>query len=390
MVFCEPACCNYDKIISKSKYAYALSPSRSSDTRFNYAFHAQLTSTVINDYVIYDNVLTNESAAYDNTTGIFTCKSSGTYVFSWTTANSNCRASRADLLVNEISIGVTNTHRRHCYSWSENVGSSTGFVAYNLQPGDEVKVKVNGTADTLFSTLSGWQLHQGAPSFYARVSLSDSQSNGSEIRFHNVLNNNKDMYNPETNTFTAQESGLYALTASVEVTDGQAYLSVKRGEVKDEMNFFPGYRERASLPSSVLNSYPLGGFPGTASTLQLVALWRVNARPACMASLETSSSSSPVNFTNERLDMTASLSGSEFRAPKAGVYVIFWNTGLYLNPRHSMLLVNEICVGHAISDRTDGSNVVILRLQKNDSVSLKIDATVYSHKSTVISGYWLF
>ena len=109
-----------------------------------------------------------------------------------------------------------------------------------------------------------------------------------------------------------------------------------------------------------------------------------------MASLETSSSSSPVNFTNERLDMTASLSGSEFRAPKAGVYVIFWNAGLYLTPRHSMLLVNEICVGHAISDRTDGSNVVILRLQKNDSVSLKIDATVYSHKSAIISGYLLF
>ena len=127
----------------------------------NYAFHAQLTSTVINDYVIYDNVLTNEGAAYDNTTGIFTCKSSGTYVFSWTTAKSNCRDSRAYLLVSEISIGVTNTHRRQCYYWSENVGSSTGFVAYNLQLGDEVKVKVNGTADALFSTLSGWRLHQG-------------------------------------------------------------------------------------------------------------------------------------------------------------------------------------------------------------------------------------
>ena len=82
------------------------------------------------------------------------------------------------------------------------------------------------------------------------------------------------MYNLETNTFTAHESGLYALTASVEVTNGHVYFRVKRGEVKDELNFFPGYRERASLPSSVLNAYPLGGFPGTASTLQLVALWR--------------------------------------------------------------------------------------------------------------------
>lgn len=114
----------------------------------------------------------------------------------------------------------------------------------------------------------------GAPSFYARVSLSDSRSNDSEIRFHNVLNNNKDMYNPETNTFTAQESGLYAFTASVEVTDGHAYFRAKRGVVKDELNFFPWYRRRANLPSSVLNSYPSRGFPGTASTLQLLALWR--------------------------------------------------------------------------------------------------------------------
>lgn len=126
-----------------------------------YAFHAQLTSTVINDYVIYDNVLTNEGAAYDKTTGIFTCKSSGTYVFSWTTADSYFRETRADLLVNEISVGVTNTYRRQYYSWTQVVGSSTGFVAYNLQTGDEVKVKVNGRADALFSTLSGWQLHQG-------------------------------------------------------------------------------------------------------------------------------------------------------------------------------------------------------------------------------------
>ena len=108
-----------------------------------------------------------------------------------------------------------------------------------------------------------------------------------------------------------------------------------------------------------------------------------------MASLETSSSSSPVNFTNERLDMTASLSGSEFRAPKAGVYVIFWTAGHYVNPLHSMLLVNEIYVGHAMSDENDGSNVVILRLQKNDNLSVEINATAY-YKSTIISGYLLF
>ena len=60
----------------------------------------------------------------------------------------------------------------------------------------------------------------------------------------------------------------------MEVTNEHALFKVKRGEVKDELNVFPGYRRGASLPSSVLNSYPPGGFPGTASTLQLVTLWR--------------------------------------------------------------------------------------------------------------------
>ena len=54
-----------------------------------------------------------------------------------------------------------------------------------------------------------------------------------------------------------------------------------------------------------------------------------------------------------------------------------------------MLLVNEINVGHAMSDEADGSNVVIIRLQKNDNVSVEIDATAY-YGSTMISGYWLF
>ena len=69
--------------------------------------------------------------------------------------------------------------------------------------------------------------------------------------------------------------------------------------------------------------------------------------------------------------------------------MIFLTAGHYINPLHSMLLVNEINVGHAMSDEADGSNVVIIRLQKNDNVSVEIDATAYD-KSTIISGYWLF
>ena len=54
-----------------------------------------------------------------------------------------------------------------------------------------------------------------------------------------------------------------------------------------------------------------------------------------------------------------------------------------------MLLVIEIIIGHAISDQTGGSNVVILRLQKNDIVSVEIDDRV-GYGSTILSGNLLF
>lgn len=129
----------------------------------NYAFYAQLTSMATNNHVIFNNVTTNEGSAYSGSTGIFTCKYSGTYAFSWTIATSSQRYTNADLELNDVAIGSSFTDARGS---SVTADSSTGFVVYNLKVGDKVRVNINGTADALYSTFSGWMLQQSMFDFY--------------------------------------------------------------------------------------------------------------------------------------------------------------------------------------------------------------------------------
>lgn len=135
----------------------------------NVAFYAILTSPVTDNYVIFNNVKTNEGAAYDKTSGIFTCQSSGTYVFSWTIASKQHHQTTADLLINDVSVGSTATYSRGSES-DDLKGSSTGFVVYDLQVGDKVRVILNGTAIADFSTFLGWKLQHGMTvnSFYSK------------------------------------------------------------------------------------------------------------------------------------------------------------------------------------------------------------------------------
>lgn len=129
----------------------------------NYAFYAQLTLMAQTGHVIFKNVTTNEGSAYSGTTGIFTCKYSGAYAFSWTIATSSQRYTNADLVLNDVAIGSSFTDSRGS---SVAADSSTGFVVYNLKVGDKVRVNINGTADALYSTFSGWRLQQSMFLFY--------------------------------------------------------------------------------------------------------------------------------------------------------------------------------------------------------------------------------
>ncbi|KAK3105419.1 hypothetical protein FSP39_024908 [Pinctada imbricata] len=72
---------------------------RDSERNRTYAFTVS-TSSILTNYnhkkIVYDKVITNIGGAYNSNTGIFTCPSPGTYVFTWSTlsgsASENCEA----------------------------------------------------------------------------------------------------------------------------------------------------------------------------------------------------------------------------------------------------------------------------------------------------------
>lgn len=67
-----------------------------------------------------------------------------------------------------------------------------------------------------------------------------------------------------------------------------------------------------------------------------------------MASSDSPTSSSPVDFTREYIDQTDSLLGSEFLASKSGVYLIFWNT-IAKEMVLTTLMVNDKEAGKAVT-----------------------------------------
>lgn len=105
-----------------------------------------------------------------------------------------------------------------------------------------------------------------------------------------------------------------------------------------------------------------------------------------------SPTSSPVDFTWEYIDQTDSLLDSDFRALKSGVYLIFWNT-IAKEMVVTTLMVNDKEAGRAVTCKSrhsytdNGSNLVILRLQKDDVITIKTNA---STDYISISGYFLF
>lgn len=111
-----------------------------------------------------------------------------------------------------------------------------------------------------------------------------------------------------------------------------------------------------------------------------------------MASSDSPTSSSPVNFTREYIDQTDSLLGSEFRASKSGVYLIFWNT-IAKEMAVTTLLVNGKEAGRAVTRKSqnsysdNGSNLAVLRLQKDDVITFETNT---SSDYVSISGYFLF
>ena len=108
----------------------------------------------------------------------------------------------------------------------------------------------------------------------------------------------------------------------------------------------------------------------------------------------TGSSSSPLIYYTEVLDRSNSFNNTHFLAPKDGVYLFFWNMEAKSRRLESFLRVNDQTVGRTIGDgRTAGydssSNLVIVRLHKNDNVKVMHDGEADDNQ-TMISGYFLF
>lgn len=114
--------------------------------------------------------------------------------------------------------------------------------------------------------------------------------------------------------------------------------------------------------------------------------------PTFMASCVSPTSSSPSNFTRKYIDLTDSLSGTEFRTSKSGVYLVFWNT-IAKEMVVTTLLVNGKEAGRAVTSKSqhsyedNGSNLAILRLQKDDVITFETNT---SSDYVSISGYFLF
>ncbi|XP_048746318.2 uncharacterized protein LOC125658910 [Ostrea edulis] len=384
------------------------------ETPGNYAFYAQLTSSLTQNNVIFNNVTTNEGSSYNGRTGIFTCKYSGPYVFSWTVGTHDGRQANTDLIVNS---NVKGTIHSDSLGSSTNTDSATGLIVTKLQVGDEVRVRVsNGTIEGQYSTFSGWRLNQNIY-FHAKAktALSRPSSNRQGFIFEEVDTNSGHSYFSGNGTFVCPESGLYALAFTVEAKhkDYMVYFYKDRSKVNN-LGVWPDSSNGEYLDSSAtVQLFQLSAgdaiylYAGD-SDAQLEPIrstysgWLIEPgtsvnTPAFLEQLTSSSplSHSAVLFNSELLDTTQSFySSTGFTAPQNGVYMIFWNMEAYDRYLKSTLVVNGVEYGYTVSDGASsdydsGSNVAVLRLRSSDVVKV-IQSTRADGDQTIISGYKLF
>ncbi|XP_060067962.1 uncharacterized protein LOC132548156 [Ylistrum balloti] len=127
------------------------------------AFHTRLSSSISdildNQPIIMSNVLTNEGAGYDTSTGHFTCPVSGVYAFFVTAVSIHDKSIELQLVKNGVGIG--NLVNGNTVYW----GSSSNVVIVSAQERDHIWLQVNGhfhddgvLLDGYFTTFSGFLL----------------------------------------------------------------------------------------------------------------------------------------------------------------------------------------------------------------------------------------
>ncbi|OWF53417.1 complement C1q-like protein 3 [Mizuhopecten yessoensis] len=107
--------------------------------------------------IIYDVTVTNGGLTYNNKTGIFTCATSGVYVFSWSALVTADHYVETILRSSKSDLGLT-------YSGGKGYpGSGSQTVVVNLHQGDNVQVKVGSFTPgsilyDIYTTFSGFRL----------------------------------------------------------------------------------------------------------------------------------------------------------------------------------------------------------------------------------------
>ncbi|XP_053385702.1 uncharacterized protein LOC128550518 [Mercenaria mercenaria] len=114
--------------------------------------------------VVYDRIYTNIGAAYNSTSGTFTCPTAGYYVFEFHTLSEQDKSSWLELYHNNKYIQSIYGHTSNDYA------SGGNAVVLLLAVGDKVYIKsvdgsygydtvLYGAADEIYSTFSGYLVH---------------------------------------------------------------------------------------------------------------------------------------------------------------------------------------------------------------------------------------
>ena len=118
-------------------------------------------NTYSNEKIIFNQVLTNEGGAYDGTSGVFTCPSSGVYAFTWTIMTlRNQKSCETFLSINGTVQSLAAFASLEGITY-EAYTQSTMSTSVRLSAGDRVWVHTTDCHylyDMPYSAFSGWKL----------------------------------------------------------------------------------------------------------------------------------------------------------------------------------------------------------------------------------------
>ena len=130
--------------------------------RRSVAFTASCSGTISYEKLVFNDVITNEGGGYSGSTGIFTCPSSGVYVFIWTIRTEHGKYCGANLSING---NVQSKIRARVYLGgvsADNVYSmATMSGTFRLTKGDQVWIRsqdCNYFALAPDNAFSGWKV----------------------------------------------------------------------------------------------------------------------------------------------------------------------------------------------------------------------------------------